>query len=45
VVEALAQFGVVQNFDGNDLGEAGSQDSVICASAEHGLAGSDRVSS
>ena len=36
LVEALAQFGVVQNLDGNDLREAGSQDSVICASAKQG---------
>src|SRR5271157_1935020 len=36
LVEALAQFGVVQYLDGNDLREAGSQDSVICASAQLG---------
>src|SRR5271165_5763522 len=36
MVEALAQFGVVQNFDGNDLGEARPQESVICASAKQG---------
>ena len=36
LVEAAAQFGVVQNLYGNNLGEAGSQESVICASAKQG---------
>ena len=36
LVEALAKFGVVHSFDGNDLGEAGPQNSVICASAKQG---------
>ena len=36
LVEALTQFGVVQSFNGSDLGEAGPQNSVICAGAKQG---------
>src|SRR5690349_13995711 len=36
LVEAVAQCGVIQNVDGDDLGKAGSQDSVICASTKQG---------
>src|SRR5271170_4636334 len=34
LVEAAAQFGVIQNLDGNDLREARPQDSVIGAGKE-----------
>src|SRR5271166_3021334 len=36
LVEAAAQFSVVENLDGNDLSQAGSQDSIIGASAKQG---------
>src|SRR3954469_15517017 len=36
LVEAAAQFGVVQNLDGDDLSQAGSQDPIIGAGAKQG---------
>jgi len=36
LVEAAAQFGVVQNLDGNDLRQSRPQDSVIDAGEEKG---------